>query len=79
MPINRLLVDVAGSAAPIRVLPRTEWTEPRFLADRWELDERRIRAEVGFKPKRDPVGLRLARREAIATRWASVQTKGRDA
>jgi len=77
--IASLVVDVTGSAAPIRVLPQTEWTGAAFLADRWELDDRRIRAEVGFKPTRDLVGLRLALREAIAATWASVQTKGRDA
>ena len=77
--IARLVVDVTGSAAPIRVLPRTQWTGAAFLADRWELDDRRIRAEMGFKPTRDLVGLRLALREAIAATWASVRTKGRDA
>jgi UDP-glucose 4-epimerase len=76
--IARLVVDVTGSAAPIRVLPRTEWAGAAFLADRWELDDRRIRAEVGFKPTRDPVRLRLALREAIAATWASVQAKTRD-
>ena len=76
--IARLVVDVTGSAAPIRVVARTDWTGAAFLADRWELDDRRIRAEVGFKPTRDLVGLRLALREAIAATWA-VQTEGRDA
>jgi UDP-glucose 4-epimerase len=77
--IAGLVVDVTGSAAPIRVIPRTEWTGAAFLADRWELDDRRIRAEMGFKPTRDLVALRLALREAIAATWASVQTKGTDA
>jgi len=77
--IARMVVDVTGSAAPIRVLPRTEWTGAAFLADRWELDDRRIRAEVGFKPTWDLVGLRLALREAIAATWARVQTEVREA
>ena len=77
--IADLVGDVTGSAAPIRVLPRTEWTGAAFLADRWQLDDRRIRAEVGFKPARDLLGVRLALREAIAATWASVQTKGKDA
>jgi len=73
--IAGLVLDVVGSGAPIRVLPPTEWTGAAFLADRWELDDRRIRSELGFKPTRDLVGLRLALREAIAATWANVKTK----
>jgi UDP-glucose 4-epimerase len=77
--VARLVVDVTGSAVPIRILPRTQWTGAAFLADCWELDDRRIRTDVGFKPTRDLVGLRLALREAIAATWASIRMKGRDA
>jgi UDP-glucose 4-epimerase len=71
--IARLILDVTASAAPIRVVPRPEWTGAAFLADRWELDDRRIRSELGFKPARDPAGLRLALRHAIAATWKSLQ------
>jgi hypothetical protein len=69
--IARLVLEVTGSAAPMRVVPRPEWTGAAFLADRWELDDRRIRTELAFKPARDPAGLRLALRDAIAATWTS--------
>ena len=72
--IARLIRDVTGSTAPIRVVPRAEWTGAAFLADRWELDDRRIRTELGFKPTRDPAGLRQALRDAIAATWKSLRT-----
>jgi UDP-glucose 4-epimerase len=72
--IARLILDVTGSTAPIRVVPRAEWTGAAFLADRWELDDRRIRTELGFKPTRDPAGLRQALRDAIAATWKSLRT-----
>lgn len=71
--IARLILDVTGSTAPVRVVPRAEWTGAAFLADRWELDDRRIRTELGFKPTRDPAGLRLALRDAIAATWKSLR------
>jgi UDP-glucose 4-epimerase len=71
--IARLILEVTGSAAPTRIVPRSEWTGAAFLADRWELDDRRIRTELGLKPARDPVGLRLALRHAIAATWKSLQ------
>ncbi len=77
--IARFVVDVTGSAAPIRVVPPEEWTGAAFLADRWELDDRRIRTEVDFTPAQDPGGVRLALREAIAATWASLQMKETDA
>jgi UDP-glucose 4-epimerase len=72
--IARLILDVTGSTAPIRVVSRAEWTGAAFLADRWELDDRRSRTELGFKPTRDPAGLRQALRDAIAVTWKSLRT-----
>jgi len=59
---------------PSRVVSRAEWTGAAFLADRWELDDRRSRTELGFKPTRDPAGLRQALRDAIAVTWKSLRT-----
>lgn len=70
----RLIVEVTGSAARVEVVPRTDWKGAAFLADRWELADRRIRTELGFKPARDPAGLRLALRDAIAATWENVRT-----
>jgi len=71
--IARLILDVTGSTPPVRVVPRAEWTGAAFLADRWELDDRRSRTELGFKPTRDPAGLRQTLRDAIAVSWKSLR------
>lgn len=71
--IARLALEVTGSAVPIRVVPRSEWSGAAFLADRWDLDDRRIRSELGFQPARDSVGLRLALHDAIAATWKSLR------
>jgi UDP-glucose 4-epimerase len=71
--IARIILDITGSSAPIRVLPKAEWTGAAFLGDRWELDDRRIRAELGFKPARDPAGVREALRQAMAATWEGLR------
>jgi UDP-glucose 4-epimerase len=67
--IARMAVEVTGSSAGVQVIPPTEWTGAAFLADRWELDDRKIREKLGFKPTRDPSGVREALRRAIARTW----------
>lgn len=73
--IAQLVVEVTGSAAHVRVVSRTEWTGAAFLADRWELDDGRIRAELGFKPARDAAGVRGALRAAIAATWRRLRSE----
>jgi len=67
--VARIIVAVTGSSAGIEVVPREAWKGAAFLADRWELDDRRIREALGFKPVRDPAGVREALRRAIAGTW----------
>jgi UDP-glucose 4-epimerase len=67
--IARMAVEITGSSAGVEVIPATDWTGAAFLADRWELDDRRIREKLGFKPTRDPAGVRDALRRAIARTW----------
>ncbi|MFI5339909.1 MAG: NAD-dependent epimerase/dehydratase family protein [Candidatus Methylomirabilales bacterium] len=67
--IARVAVEITGSSAGVEVIPATEWTGAAFLADRWELDDQRIRERLGFKPTRDPAGVRDALRRAIARTW----------
>ena len=67
--VARLAVDVTGSSAGVEVVPPTEWKGAAFLADRWELDDRKIREMLGFKLTRDPIGVREALRRAIARTW----------
>ena len=67
--VARMVADVTGSSAVVQVVPPTEWTGAAFLADRWELGDRKIREQLGFKPTRDPSGVRDALRQAIARTW----------
>ena len=67
--VARIIVAVTGSSAGIEVVPREAWKGAAFLADRWELDDRRIREALGFKPVRDPAGVREVLRRAIAGTW----------
>ncbi len=70
--VARMVVDVTGSSAGVQVVPQAEWTGAAFLADRWELDTRRIRERLGFKPARDSAGVREALRRAIARTWQHI-------
>jgi UDP-glucose 4-epimerase len=67
--IARMAVEITGSSAGVQVVPQADWTGAAFLADRWDLDDRRIRERLGFKPTRDPAGVRDALRRAIARTW----------
>jgi UDP-glucose 4-epimerase len=71
--VARMVVEVAGSAAKVEVIPAAEWTGAAFLADRWELDDRRIRNQLGFVPAREPAGVREALKRAIVRTWERVQ------
>ena len=70
--VARMAVEATGSSAEIAVVPPAEWTGAPFLADRWELDDRRIRGALAFKPARDPAGIRAALRRAIAHTWRAI-------
>jgi len=74
--VARMVVEATGSSAKVEVVPPAEWTGAAFLADRWELDDRRIRERLGFKTTRDPAGLRDALRRAIACTWSHIQGQG---
>jgi UDP-glucose 4-epimerase len=71
--IARLILQTTVSSAAIQVIPKAEWTGAAFLADRWELDDTRARSEMGFKPARDPAGVRVALGHAIAETWRALQ------
>lgn len=70
--IARMAVEATGSSAKTEVVPPAEWTGAAFLADRWELDDRRIRGLLGFKPARDPAGVAENLRRAIARAWSQM-------
>jgi UDP-glucose 4-epimerase len=67
--VARMVLEVTGGKGAIDLVPREAWTGAAFLADRWELDDRRIRTALGFKPTRDAAEIRLALHRAIAATW----------
>ena len=73
--IARMTVEVAGTSAPIEVVPRSEWAGAAFLADRWELDAQRSRDILGLKPALDKAGVSSALRRAISATWQQLNSK----
>lgn len=74
--VARMVVDSTGETGGIVLVPREVWTGAAFLADRWELDDRRVREQLGVKPCRDASGVRRALRQAIGATWRKLQAKG---
>lgn len=74
--VARMIVEVTGGRGGIEVVPREAWFGAAFLADRWELDDRRIRVALGFTPCRDESGVRAALRQAISATWRRLQAQG---
>lgn len=71
-----MALAAVGGTGGVEAVPREAWTGAAFLADRWELDDRRIRKELGYAPARDPAGVRAALGQAIARTWQRIQAKG---
>lgn len=73
--VARMVVEVTGGKGGIDLVARTAWTGAAFLADRWELDNRRIRSALGFKPTREAAEVRMALGRAIAATWDRLQAQ----
>jgi len=73
--VARIVVEVTGSVAPVEVVPAKDWKGAAFLADRWELDDRRVRCELGFKPAADPHGVSEGLRRAIGKTWEAIRSR----
>jgi nucleoside-diphosphate-sugar epimerase len=73
--VAQMVVEVTASSTRVEVVPVEEWNGAAFLADRWELDDRKIRKKLGYKPTRDPVGVRQALRRAIARTWEGMKAR----
>ena len=74
--VARMVVKVTGGRGAVEVIPREAWTGAAFLADRWELNDQRIRTAVGFKPIRDTTEVREALARAIAGTWERLRSRG---
>jgi UDP-glucose 4-epimerase len=73
--VARIVLEVTEGKCAVELVPREAWTGAAFLADRWELDDRRIRAALGFKPTRDAAEVRLALHRAIAATWERLRAQ----
>jgi hypothetical protein len=73
--VARMVAEVTAGTGGIESVPRTAWRGAAFLADRWELDDRRIRSALGFAPVRDAADVRLGLRWAIAATWQRLQAQ----
>jgi UDP-glucose 4-epimerase len=73
--IARMVMDVTAGQGGIEMVPREAWAGAAFLADRWELDDRRIRKQLGFTPCREASAVRDALRQAITATWRKLQAK----
>jgi UDP-glucose 4-epimerase len=73
--VARMVMEVTGGRGGIDVVPCEVWTGAAFLADRWELDDRRIRMQLGFTPCREVSAVRDALRQAITATWRKLQAK----
>ncbi len=73
--IARIVAEVTRSSARVEVVSVAEWKGPAFLADRWELDDHRIRQQLGFKPTREPAGIREALGKAIGNTWRQMRER----
>ncbi len=73
--VARMVVEVTAGTGGIESVPRTAWRGAAFLADRWEMDDRRIRSALGFSPTRDAAQVRIALRQAIAATWQRLQAQ----
>jgi UDP-glucose 4-epimerase len=67
--IARMALEVTGSEADVEVVAASRFTGPAFLADRWHLDDRRIRAALGWEPRREPAEVRELLRRAMERTW----------
>ncbi|HUJ25787.1 MAG TPA: NAD(P)-dependent oxidoreductase [Myxococcales bacterium] len=75
--IARMVVEVTGSRAGVELVPASRWTGAPFLADAWELDDRLARERLGYRPLRDPAGLRDQLQASIARTWQALSGEAR--
>ncbi|HEU4386022.1 MAG TPA: NAD-dependent epimerase/dehydratase family protein [Anaeromyxobacteraceae bacterium] len=67
--VARMALEVTGSSASVDLVPASAFTGPAFLADPWQLDDRRLRAAAGWAPRRGPAEVRGLLERAIARTW----------
>jgi len=71
--VARMAVAATGGKAVVEPVPAAQWTGAPFLADAWRLDDGLAREKLGYRPRRDPAGLRLQLQEAIRRTWEAAR------
>jgi UDP-glucose 4-epimerase len=67
--VAAMVLAATGSHAGFDVVAPGAWTGPAFLADPWQLDDRRIRERLGFRPLGDAAHVRALLARAIRETW----------
>ncbi|MGZ6124293.1 MAG: NAD-dependent epimerase/dehydratase family protein [Myxococcales bacterium] len=71
--IAAMVIAVTGSKAKVELVPPAQWTGAPFLADAWRLDDGLARELLGYRPSRDPAGVRARLQESIARTWETLR------
>ena len=72
--VAEMVRDVTGSRSEVRCVPRGRWTGSAFLADPWELDDRRAREGLGYAPM-EAAEAKASLQRAIARCWGAMKAK----
>ena len=72
--VAEMVRDVTGSRSEIRCVPRERWTGSAFLADPWELSDRKARETLGYSPM-EANGAKASLKRAIAHCWGAMKAK----
>jgi len=72
--VAAMVRDVTGSRSEIKRIPREKWTGSAFLADPWELDDRRARETLGYAPM-EAVEAKASLKRAIGNCWGAMKAK----
>lgn len=66
--VASMAVAATGSSSGVEIVSPSAWRGPAFLADVWQLDDRRIRERLGFAPRHDAAEVRSMLKRAVRRR-----------
>lgn len=72
--VAEMVLRTTGSRARVEVVPAGRWTGAAFLANRWELDDGRLRHALAWTPRGDPAAVRARLEQAIEGTWRTLRT-----
>ncbi len=74
--VARIVLTTTGSQAGMDVVAPDAWTGAAFLADPWQLDDRRLRELLELRPAGDAAHVRALLGRAIQATWRELATAG---